>query len=536
MQLLPTFIIVSLLAFFIVLTTICILWHWRRSRIVRKRRPSDNSYKTRSTRHLTVEGTKVVNVADVLEKGLLESEKTEETLYGTSAQPSKRKFSLPASIHSPRIRQASVGSRNAIYGGPQIQDIIKVPKKTSSSSYLGSPDTSTTETAIIERSGSLTLPRPALINIERRGSGQSSRSKKSKRRSLSLNAAQPWYGRTPSGMAVVVELPASPVTSEKASVYPNGQQVSSGLALVKSDRGSREASGRATLSYSPTSLSPGSGHRVTFAQPQYTKSRFSSSTVSPGSSASNAPRYSSARCSPYKTPPPRTPKSTSPRTPKSTSPKSADPEAAPKMVSRLDRPPSLDVDIPHVAPFSFFNASSSPNSPERPTSQRRNRGTPISSPTSPHRPSSRGLHRTHSIRSVMSSRSVLTIASSEISSNWTIGDAQAVDITPCIGPDEQAEGSVSELEGDPVDRQTPPYAKTLRSKYGRYPRGRRDKALPVIPRSPLSKSFGLDYGGLGRSFSEGQVLDERPDLLRIPSEGLETMAESEVHASTGHAN
>lgn len=491
MQLLPTFIIVSLLAFFIVLTVICIFWHWRRSRIVRKRRKSDNSYKTRSTRHLTVEGTKVVDVANALEKGGLESEKIVEIHDDAFSPEAKRSVSLPASIHSPRIRQASNGSRNAIYGGPKLQGIVKVSKNGSSSSHAGSPNTSMTENILIERSGSLTLPRPALINIERRGSGQSGHSKKLRRRSHPSQVAQPWYGRTPSGMAVVVELPASPVTSEKASVYPDSHPNMSVLELVNSAESSQRGSIRSPT-HSPPSFSPGSGQRVTFAPTQYTKSRFSSSTVSPDSSSSKAPPPSKAPRSPYRTPPPRTPL---PRSPKST-----ELEGAPKMVARLDRPPSLDVNIPHVAPFSFFNASfSSPNSPERPTSHRRNRSTPISSPTSPHRPSSSGLNRSHSIRSVMSSRSVLTIASSEISSNWTIGDAQAVDITPCIGPEEQTDGEVSELEGDPADRHTPPYAKTLRSKYGRYPRGRRDKALPTIPRSPLSKSFGLEYGGLARS-------------------------------------
>lgn len=492
MQLLPTFIIVSLLAFFIVLTIICILWHWRLSLIVRKRKPSINSYKTRSTRHLTIEGTKVIDVADALEKGGLESEKIYETLYDDFAYEEKQRASLPASIHSPRIRKASNGSRNAIYGGPQIRDIVKVPKKASSSSHSGSPNTSTIENGVIERSDSLTLPRPALINIERRGSGQSCRSKNLKKKSQPPHTVQPWYGRTPSGMAVVVELPASPITSEKASVYANGQPSSSALALGNSAHSSRRASGP-TPSHSPPSFSPGSGQRVTFAPSQCAKSRFSSSTVSPGSSSSNAPPSSMAQRPPYKTPPPSTPKSSSP--------KPTDVEAADEMVSRLDRPPSLDVDIPHVAPFPFFNAPfSSPNSPERPISHRRNRSTPISSATSPHRPSSSGLNRSHSFRSVMSSRSILTIASSEISSNWTIGDAQAVDITPCIGPEEHAEGEASELEGDPADRQSPSYAKTLRSKYGRYPRGRRDKALPTIPRSPLSKSFGLDYGGLGRFY------------------------------------
>ncbi len=514
MQLLPTIVIVSLLGFFVILTVICIVWHWRRSRILRKRRPSDNSYKTRSTRHLTVEGTKVVNVADTLEKGGLENEKGEEEKpYLAFANDAKRSISLPASIHSPRVRQASNGSRNAIYGGPQLKDIVKMKKKSSHTSSQEAADSSRSGSLHAERSGSLTLPRPALINIERRGSASSRKVKKARRQSHPPNTAQPWYGRTPSGMAVVVELPASPIFSEKASVHPDDQPPSPVPSLTLSGLSSRRASAP-DLTSSISFFDSESSQHVTFAPTQDATSKFSSSTATPEDSSSSTvnpnkikPRtaptsttqlsgYSTDRTDQFFTP--RSANSPdSPHSPDSRdSPKLPESDGTPRLVSRLERPPNLDVDIPHVAPFSFFNASfSSPSSPQRrPVLHRRNRSAPITSPASPERPASRGLHRIPSVRSVMSSRSVLTIASSEISSNWTIGDAQAVDITPCIGPEEQAEGSASELEGD---RLTPEYAKTLRSKYGRYPRGRRDKALPTIPRSPLSKSFGLGFDGLG---------------------------------------
>ncbi|MCJ1280504.1 hypothetical protein MMC21_008333 [Puttea exsequens] len=72
--------------------------------------------------------------------------------------------------------------------------------------------------------------------------------------------------------------------------------------------------------------------------------------------------------------------------------------------------------------------------------------------------------------SVMSNRSALTVASSEIDADWTIGSARAVSIYPSVAQQ---------------DDKSPPYAEKLRSKYGRYPKGRRDKALPDIPRSPL---------------------------------------------------
>ena len=524
MQLLPTIIIVSLLGFFVILTLICIIWHWRRSRILRKRRHSDgdNSYRTRSTRHLTVEGTKVVNVADTLEKGALENEKDDELADLGSPSGTKKSISSRASIHSPRVRQASNGSRNAIYGGPQLKDIVKIKKKSSLSSSRSAQDTSTSDSSQVERSGSLTLPRPALINIEKRGSGASrkgsgasGRAKKARRQSHPPNTAQPWYGRTSSGMAVVVELPASPVFSEKASMHPDDE-----LQLpIPSFTLSGMSSSAPDLTNSISFFDFGSNQHVTFAPLQDATSRFSSSTATPEDSSSSTvnPNNIKARTAPTSTTQLSgystdridqfyTPKSAnSPDSPHSLNAsnllKLPEPEGTPRLISRMERPPNLDVDIPHVAPFSFFNASfSSPNSPERrPVLHHRTKSAPITTPASPTLPPGRVLHRIPSVRSVLSSRSVLTIASSEISSNWTIGDAQAVDITPCIGPEEQADESASELEND---RLTPDYAKTLRSKYGRYPRGRRDNALPPVPRSPLSqgsRSFGLGFEGLDRA-------------------------------------
>ena len=128
------------------------------------------------------------------------------------------------------------------------------------------------------------------------------------------------------------------------------------------------------------------------------------------------------------------------------------------------RPPSIEIDIPHfergsLGSMSFFNSTPTPT------------------------------RREHDLRrgpSVMSNRSGLTIASSEISSNWTIGKAELVNIYPSVADDED----LVEEEPEGVresDRATPPYARMLRSKFGQYPKGKRDKALPTLPKSPLSQ-------------------------------------------------
>ncbi len=116
-----------------------------------------------------------------------------------------------------------------------------------------------------------------------------------------------------------------------------------------------------------------------------------------------------------------------------------------------DRAPSIHVNIPHTEDMIFE-----------------------CTPTSPHRPTTE-LQRGPSARS---DRSAWTIASSEISSDWTIGKAEAVSIHRTVSD----------------DRSSPSYSRTLRSKYGRYPRGRRDKALPTVPISPISQFLPEIYG------------------------------------------
>lgn len=134
------------------------------------------------------------------------------------------------------------------------------------------------------------------------------------------------------------------------------------------------------------------------------------------------------------------------------------------------RPPSIEVDIPHVerGSLSFFD----------------------STPTPPR--SGNILQRGPS---VMSNRSGFTIASSEISSNWTIGKAELVNIYPSVADEDEdeyeslREAMQERARNGQSSRRTPPYAKVLRSKYGQYPKGTRDKALPTLPKSPLRHSM-----------------------------------------------
>ena len=139
--------------------------------------------------------------------------------------------------------------------------------------------------------------------------------------------------------------------------------------------------------------------------------------------------------------------------------------AAQRPKSRIvsKRPPSIEIDIPHIerGSLAFFTSSPTPTRP---------------------------MHDLRRGPSVMSNRSGLTIASSEISSNWTIGKAELVNIYPSLADEEEEEEEEGVTESFRTSqRVTPPYAKTLKSKYGQYPKGQRDKALPTLPKSPLSQ-------------------------------------------------
>lgn len=76
--------------------------------------------------------------------------------------------------------------------------------------------------------------------------------------------------------------------------------------------------------------------------------------------------------------------------------------------------------------------------------------------------------------SMLSSSSVATFASSDLSSTWTFGNAQPIAILP---------GIMSRAPA-PSPAPTP---RRPKSKYGRYPKKRKDKELPIVPRSPLAR-------------------------------------------------
>lgn len=511
MDLLPIVIIVSLLGFFIVLTAVLFTWQYLKAREQRKAR-QDSESQNRPTRHLTVRSGQVIPKSEAAEtastrdpasfdlpspratytvKCEAEKRRTEDTWppkAGTHRQDKSSKatdlgaqskdagrskvaaYTWPPKSVAPSQKypfgaidleaQTQRAGRSRISESEPLyrkEEIAKARAKLSRPVFM------------TQRSGSLTLPRPALVTIEsRRPSAVKSHDSQSRRTSKSKSDAQ---SRHPSSRnrEIAESLQKaytgpSVLGGEAHQLPPSPMPWSSSLHTAESRRGSgRRSSGRSadgpTVSsrvisdsvqrppplFSAVDYSP----HVSFAPVQYLShddddvNRVSFLSMTDSASSS----YTNEQVSPVMRAPPPSINDL------------AHYETSPPVSSGLvwdspntpgfirDTPPQLDT--PDFGNMSFFDSTrSSDESSQLESPKKLQRGV-----------------------SVMSNRSILTIASSEISSNWTIGNAQVVNIYPSVAQEQ--------------DRATPPYARRLRSKYGRYPRGRGDKALPGIPKSPL---------------------------------------------------
>lgn len=496
MELLPIIIIVSLLGFFIILTLIlftCVYLRAREAR--RKRRSSDSKPHYKPTRKLTLQSGKAIPTSEAQETA---STRPPHSLDLTSPMPI---FTIPTYMVTceagdpPKSSQQRPIISAQDHGHPpiladleaQIPQIYaeeprravsepKRPRKDSIPKRVYSIPASLTT----ERNRSLTVPRPALVAIESRssatrssdstpqrisgpkpGEAQPRRSSSSKGQEITDSLQKAYQGPTvPSGQTP--KLSSNPLTwntwapgagaesGGSSEGHPSGQLLDS---PALSSRAVSDSIPRPPPLFSRPNYSP----RVQFAPPtevDYTRVSFLSMTdslaseqmspISPMASTLRAPPPSTVELAYYESTPPlsRTISFSSERSP-----------------TRLrNTPPHLET--PDFGKISFFDWETSSDEPN-PLLQRGLSGT---------------SHRSH--RSIVSN---FTIASSEVSSaNWTFGNAKVINIYPSVAQEKE--------------RNTPPpYAKTLRSKYGQYPRGRRNKALPVIPKSPLSRT---DFGSL----------------------------------------
>lgn len=519
MELLPIIIIVSLLGFFIILSAVLFTWQYLKSREQRKRREYSESQE-KPTRHLTVRSGQVVPKSEAAETASTRDPASFDlpspnTTYTVKCEAERRKTSdtWPPNVAARRQDRASRATdkeaqskdagrcKVAAYTWPpkpaartqkypfgvidleaQTQDAGS-PKLVESEPFRHKEEIAKARAKLsrpvitTERSGSLTLPRPALVTIEsRRPSAAKSHDSQSRRTSKSKSDHHSYHPssknreiaeslqRAYTGPSILGgeahQLPASPVLWKSSAHTTEGRRTSGRRSSDRSVDGSTVSSRVisdsvqrppplfSTIDYSP---------HVRFAPVQYLShddddvNRVSFLSMTDSASSS----YTTEQVSPVmRAPPPSIDELAHEETsPPLSSGLVSDTPNTPSFIR--DTPPQLST--PDFGNMSFFDSTrSSEESSQLESPKKLQRGV-----------------------SVMSNRSILTIASSEISANWTIGNAQVVNIYPSVASEK--------------DRATPPYVRPLRSKYGRYPRGRGDKALPVIPKSPLWQS---DFGDL----------------------------------------
>ena len=477
MDLLPIIIIVSMLGFFITLATILFTWQFLKARERRKKRRQSTGSTHRPPRQLTLRSGQVIPKSEAQDTASTRDPISVD-LPSPGLQPAPTYMvTCEAGAKEKPIPGAKVAAHE--HGRPPILADLEAQYKNADRNEKTSSEPIRWKEPLTvakaraqsippsigsDRKGSLTIPRPALVTIESRRPS-ASRSVESKRSRSTASKGRESQTRRPSmeigdslekafsgpGMLgdEVPELPSMPVGAvvRNNSTYAGDSNGTSERRVSAKTLDSVKASSRAIGTIQrPTPLFSGVsyGPHVRFAQKEDANRISFLSTSNSMSSTATSPQLSP----------------TSPTYPtlsrnlelRPYEPPSTDRLSPPIILT----PPPLRDTPPHLATpefgeSSFFDSGSSSDF-IRPA------------------PPQRGV-------SVMSNRSVLTIASSDISTNWTIGNAQVVNIYPSVAQ----------------TRSPPPYARTLRSKYGRYPRGRRDKALPVVPNSPLSKS---DFGPL----------------------------------------
>ena len=473
MDLLPIIIIVSMLGFFITLATILFTWQFLKARERRRKRRQSAGSTHRAPRQLTLRSGQVIPKSEAQDTASTRDPVSVD-LPSPGLQPAPTyTVTCEAGARKKSLSGAKIAAHE--HGQPPILADLEAQyqnvdrhEKTPSEQPRGKEHLMITKARAQSippgigsgRKGSLTIPRPALVNIELRrpsasrsveskrsrstgSKGQDSQTRRSSREiSDSLEKAFSGPGMLGDDVPELPSIPVGSVIRNSSTNAGDGNRTSERRVSAKTFD-SAETRSRATSETiqkpSPSFSGVSYGPHVRFTQKEDVNRVSFLSTSNSMSSTATSPQLSPI----------------SPTCPTLSSNLDLEPYKPPStdIVSPpiITTPPPLRDTPPHLATpefgeSSFFDSGSSSDN-SRPA------------------PPQRGV-------SVMSNRSVLTIASSDISTNWTIGNAQVVNIYPSVA---QA-------------RSPPPYARTLRSKYGRYPRGRRDKALPVVPNSPLSIS------------------------------------------------
>ena len=461
MNLIPIVIVVSLLGFFVLLTLLIFLGQYLRSRNQRKRHGQMASGNEKPTRHLTVRSGKVVPRSEAMQTA---STRNLELLNFSSLKSgcsSKSKIIIEKPQRSVRQMEHSDRRRSSAYTDLEAQD-HELEKRWEENMRAFHPDERFMESwnAINSRSKKVKLSnaqpgsRPPSISGQR-----------------IAESLQKGFNGRPALAGQPVEVPTAPLPAiAKMHTLLRKKTNDSGVTVY-------------------SRVSKGEGKSETIASPERPRKEIAHSDAS--HNAPKSPRVSFSMPDTVQVPPPvhaaraqsphrrlESPIHDPPVSFFSDSESPASSALSQVAASLVNAPPPSPTDLPVSQTFQIKSDDRTPmRTPSTETQRNRlpeiNTNVPdirdtsfIDSANSSEQ-SNPDFRRGHS---VLSNDSVLTFASSEISSIWTFGNAQPVAIVASVTPRTLA---------------MHPNAMMPKSKYGRRLKSRKEKALPILPKSSL---------------------------------------------------
>ena len=461
MNIIPIVIVVSLLGFFVLLTLLIFLGQYLRSRNRHKGHRQMASGNEKPTRHLTVRSGKVVPRSEAMQTASTRNLDLLDLSSMKSGCSSKSKVTLERPQRSVHQTGHSDRRRSSAYTDLEAQD-PELEKRWEENIKAFHPDERFMESwkAINSRSNKVKLSNAQPENRSLAISGQ-----------RIAESLQKGFNGRPALAGQPVEVPTAPLpaiaklhTLPRKNTNDSGGTVRSGIHKGERppDTIASQERPRKKIVHPDASHDAPKGSRVSFSLPNIvqvpqpmhiarphsphwriespihdTPVSFFSDSESPASSA-----LSQVAASMVNAPPPSPTDMPASQT-FQLKPHERRPKRTGSTETRRNRLPDTDTNVPDIRDTSFIDSA---NSSE------------WSNPR---------LRRGHS---VLSNHSVLTFASSEISSVWTFGNAQPVAIVASVTPRTLA---------------THPNVMMPKSKYGRRLKSRKEKALPILPKSPL---------------------------------------------------
>ena len=461
----PIIVVVSLLGFFVLLTILIFVGQYLRTRDRRKRQRQIASGDEKPTRHLTVRSGKVVPRSQAMQTASTRHLDSLDLSSLKSGYSSKSKVALEKPQRSVHQMEQSDRTRSSAYTDLEAQD-QELEKRWEENMKAFHPDERFMESwkAInsrskkVQRGASQPDSRPLAV------SGQ--------KIAESLRKA---YNGPPALAGQPIKVPTAPIP-QKNQVYmlPRKQTNDSGVSTHPEARKGDVVSEKSVSSKTRKEVShvdsiPNNTRspRVSFSLPDaiqtplpvhtpsahspYTRTEsptlppprsFFSISESPASSSISQVTPSLVNA------PPSSPTDMPSSQILQPGSSNGNPKRTLSSESRPHRPPDIDINVPDIRDTSFIDSADSSEK------------------------SNSDLRRGHSI---MSNHSVLTFASSEISSVWTFGNAQPVAIVASVTPRSLG---------------MHPNVMMPKSKYGRRLKSRKEKALPILPKSPLRVTSG----------------------------------------------